>query len=151
MSIILRSWIKNLSDKLVSSRSRRSRQQRSEGAKRRVSAKPTIESLEDRITPANHFVVTDPNGMAGSGSAGDVTLPYAVANLGSNDLLGDGDTITFNLPASTTITLNATLNIGHSVTITGSPGLVISGGSSVEVFNIAATGGGAGWRSACPG
>jgi Right handed beta helix region len=79
------------------------------------------------------WVVTDPNGNAGSGSLGDVTLPYAVANA------QDGDSITFaSYLSGDTIVLNSTLTIGHSYTITGlgSANLAVSGGNSVQDFIV---------------
>ncbi len=81
------------------------------------------------------WVVTDPNGNAGSGSPGDITLPYAVANA------QNGDSITFASTLSgQTIVLNATLTIGHSYTITGlgSANLAVSGGNSVQDFIVSA-------------
>ena len=130
-SSVLSNWVKKLSDKITNSGSRRARRLRSEVAKRQAwkNARPQVETLEDRITPTT-FTVTDPSGVAGSGSAGDVTLPYAVANAAS------GDTINFNLPANTTITLDTTLTLSQDVTVAG-PGpslLAISGNNSVRVF-----------------
>ena len=78
------------------------------------------------------WIVTDPNGNAGSGSPTDVTLPYAVANA------QNGDSITFaNDLSGDTIILNSTLIIDHNFTITGlvDP-LAVSGNYSVEVFDV---------------
>ena len=79
------------------------------------------------------WVVTDPNGNAGSGSSADITLPYAVANA------QNGDTITFASGLSgQTILLNSTLTIGHSYSIIGlgSANLAVSGGNSVSDFIV---------------
>ncbi len=107
---------------------------RCNAAKRRRAAKPTFEILEDRITPTN-FLVTDPSGVAGSGSAGDVTLPYAVANA------VNGDSITFSTGLGVnSITLNAALALNQSITITGlgASNLAISGNNTVSIFNVSA-------------
>ena len=121
---ILSNWIKKLREK-------RSGRQRSR-IRDHQTIQLRIETLEDRITPSN-WLVTDPSGNAGSGSANDVTLPYAVANA------VNGDTITFNLASPTTITLNATLTLPQSVAIIGSgaANLAVSGGGSVQVFDVA--------------
>ena len=79
-----------------------------------------------------NWIVTDPNGNAGSGSPTDVTLPYAIANA------QNGDSITFaNDLSGDTIILNSTLIIDHNYTITGlvDP-LAVSGNYSVEVFDV---------------
>jgi Right handed beta helix region len=53
---------------------------------------------------------------------------------------GAGDTITFNLPTSSTITLSSTLGITKPLTIDGSavPGLAVSGDNAVGVFTTTA-------------
>jgi predicted outer membrane repeat protein len=84
---------------------------------------------------ASNWVITDPDGNAGSGNAGDVTLPFAVANAFG------GDTITFASTLSgDAITLNSTLTIAHSYAIMGlgAANLTISGGGAVQVFNVSA-------------
>jgi fibronectin-binding autotransporter adhesin len=83
------------------------------------------------------WIVTDPNGNAGSGGPGDITLPYAVANA------QDSDQIIFaNSLKGDTITLNSTLTINHSYTITGlgAANLAVSGGGSVRDFLVLAQG-----------
>ena len=80
-----------------------------------------------------NWIVTDPNGNAGSGSAADVTLPYAVANS------FDADSITFAAGLSgDTITLNSTLAIGYDYTITGlgAADLAVSGNNAVCDFVV---------------
>ena len=110
----------------------------SRGARRRSRAatgrgmKLTLETLEDRITPSN-WLVTDASG--GAGSAGDVTLRYAVSHA------ANGDAISFQSSLSgSTITLTSTLNVNASVSITGlgAANLTVSGSGAVQVFNIAA-------------
>ncbi len=79
------------------------------------------------------WLVTDPNGNAGSGSATDVTLPYAVAHA------QNGDSINFASNFyNQTITLNSALTISHNITIIGFNEFVpkISGGNSVGDFVI---------------
>ena len=120
-----KSWLNQLSRSLFG----RSRPIRLVESRRN---RPNVELLEDRITPTT-FTVTDPSGVSGSGSAGDVTLPYAIANAVS------GDTINFNLASGTTITLNATLSISQNITIMG-PGaanLAVSGGYGQTVVSVA--------------
>ena len=81
--------------------------------RRKARCRPAFEILEDRLAPSA-WIVTDPNGTAGSGSLTDLTLPYAVAHAQS------GDEITFASGLSgDTITLNSTLAINANVTITG--------------------------------
>ena len=76
------------------------------------------------------------------GSAGltDVTLPYAVASALS------GDTIIFAASTNgTPIVLQSTLAVANDITITGNgaANTIISGGGTVEDFNVTASGSGA--------
>ncbi len=96
-------------------------------------AAPDVGAYQSTPVVSSSWVVTDPNGAAGSGSAGDVTLPYAVANAPA------GSTITFAPAlAGDTITLNATLTIGVNLTIEGlgSAELAVSGNNAHQVFKI---------------
>src|SRR5207244_394683 len=65
------------------------------------------------VVPAN-WIVTDANGNAGSGSANDITLPYAVAHAQNADAITFASSLTGG-----TITLNSALTISHNYTITG--------------------------------
>jgi hypothetical protein len=79
------------------------------------------------------WVVTDPNGNAGSGSPADVTLPYAVANAQNTDRITFASYLTGD-----TITLSATLTINLSYTITGlgAANLAVSGNNLVQDFFV---------------
>jgi hypothetical protein len=89
-------------------------------------------------TVANgNWVVTDPNGAAGSGSLTDVTLPYAVSHALSGDLITfssgmNGGTI--NLSSPLTVTTNVTI-IGPGP-LNGPTGLALDGGDTVQGFII---------------
>ncbi len=129
MSYQLRNWIKKLSETLRGANSRHVRRHRTN------TSRPTLQLLEDRITPTN-FNVIDLSDNAGSAS--DVTLRYAVNNA------VNGDSVTFDPSISgpgNTITLspgNGPLVLSQSITITG-PGaanMAISGGGSVQDFAI---------------
>lgn len=82
-------------------------------------------------TITGHWIVTDASG--GAGSSTDVTLPYAVANAQSGDLINFASSL-----STATITLTSTLDIGTNLTIAGLPGATpaISGGSSVVDFVV---------------
>jgi fibronectin-binding autotransporter adhesin len=86
-------------------------------------------------SPSTDWVVTDSNGAAGSGSPSDITFPYAVAHA------QDGDSITFGgflSSGGVVIVLDGSLELATDVTIdgSGSPGLAVSGGGAVSVFNV---------------
>ena len=92
-----------------------------------------IPSAPTTSTTFAKWIVTDPNGNAGSGSPTDVTLPFAIAHA------QNGDSITFsNCLSGSTIILNSTLTLSQSITITGlgAANLAVSGGGAVQDFFV---------------
>ena len=77
--------------------------------------------------PSTTFVTSTSSNVNTAGS-----LPYVLANACT------GDTILFNLPANSTITLTSQTNVGDFCVIDGSnsAGLIISGGNSTRLFEI---------------
>ena len=98
-----------------------------------MTVKPTLEALEERLTPSTDWIVNttaDPTGLHGS-----TTLRAALAEA------QNGDTISFSsaLTGDTIALTSGVLTISQSITITGlgATELAVSGGNSGQVFDIA--------------
>jgi hypothetical protein len=109
------------------------------GRRQRQHARPSLEFLEDRLAPAVYTVNALTDSGAGSGLAGD--LRYCINQVNSN---GGDNTITFNLPSGSTITLDSALGTllftdttgTTSVQGPGATALAISGGNAIAIFNV---------------
>src|ERR1700733_4766616 len=91
--------------------------------------RPTLEILEARITPTTSWLVTDFSGTPGS--AGDVTLRYAITHAQDGDQIGFSSSL-----IGQTIVLDNLLVIGTNITITGlgASNLAISGNNVRQIL-----------------
>jgi hypothetical protein len=113
---------------------------------KRHRARPSLESLEDRLVPSVYSVTgTADNVLAvDTNHAGTAADPYLAPSLRSAVNAANGhagaDTITFEptmLPGGTTITLGGTmLELSDAVTIAAPAGVTVSGNNLSRVFQI---------------
>src|SRR5262249_51063561 len=115
----------------------------------RRGARPMLEALEDRATPALLWVNTLADTLDPTDN--QLSLREAVAAVNSNSLSllspteqtqvqgtpGQNDTIAFQLPSGSTIALTQQRTVGRDVTIRG-PGVTVSGQGSTRDFLVEA-------------